>query len=310
MEGLVTKSTGSWYKVYLKEVNRTIEARLKGVFRLQDSPFTNPIAVGDIVTIDQEQGDFVISDIKERTNYIIRQSPKHKVSKHIIASNMDLAVVVACVSSPRTSTGFIDRFLLAAESFNIPSLLVIHKIDSYKDKDLRISKEWVDLYSNAGYEVLETSIVSKIGIEALTEKLRGKNALFSGHSGVGKSSLLNAIDPSFNVRIGAISKIHQKGMHTTTYAELFFLEGIGATIIDTPGIKEFGVQDIEENEVSHFFKEMVPYFNRCKFDNCLHENEPECRVKEAVESGKIHTSRYTNYLNILDDVKNQRKNWE
>lgn len=310
MQGIITKSTGTWYQVYIPDKKAELSARLKGIFRTEGNRDTNPIAVGDIVTIEIELDDYVIASIEERKNYVIRQSPKRKALRHIIASNIDLAVVVAAIKRPRTSTGFIDRFLVTTEAYRIPTLIIINKVDDLTDKEKTILEDWVETYESIGYDVLTTSTITGQGVEELKDLLKNKRSLFSGHSGVGKSSLLNCIEPSLDLRTGEISKIHEKGMHTTTFSELFRLEDIQAEIIDTPGIKEFGVLHTEDYEVKDFFKEFVPYLNQCKFHNCMHINEPDCKVLEALEDGKISPWRYQNYLGILEDIKEQGSSWE
>lgn len=310
MKGVITKSTGTWYQVYIPEKNAELSARLKGIFRTEGNRDTNPIAVGDTVTIEIELDDYVIASIEDRKNYVIRQSPKRKALRHIIAANIDLAVVVAAIKRPRTSTGFIDRFLVSTEAYRIPTLIVINKVDDLSGKEKAILDDWVETYTTVGYTVLTSSTITGQGIEELKHILKNKRTLFSGHSGVGKSSLLNSIDPSLELRVGEISKIHEKGMHTTTFSELFRLKDLNAEIIDTPGIKEFGVLHTEDYEVKDFFKEFVPHLNQCKFHNCMHINEPECKVLEALEEGKISNWRYQNYLSILEDIKEQGSSWE
>lgn len=310
MQGIITKSTGTWYQVYIPDKKAELSARLKGIFRTEGNRDTNPIAVGDSVTIEIELDDYVIASIEERKNYVIRQSPKRKALRHIIASNIDLAVVVAAIKRPRTSTGFIDRFLVTTEAYRIPTLIIINKVDDLTDKEKTILEDWVETYESISYDVLTTSTITGQGVEELKDLLKNKRSLFSGHSGVGKSSLLNCIEPSLDLRTGEISKIHEKGMHTTTFSELFRLEKLNAEIIDTPGIKEFGVLHTEDYEVKDFFKEFVPYLNQCKFHNCMHINEPDCIVLEALEEGKISPWRYQNYLGILEDIKEQGSSWE
>ncbi|MBL7789833.1 MAG: ribosome small subunit-dependent GTPase A [Chitinophagales bacterium] len=310
MQGIITKSTGTWYQVYIPDKKAELSARLKGIFRTEGNRDTNPIAVGDSVTIEIELDDYVIASIEERKNYVIRQSPKRKALRHIIASNIDLAVVVAAIKRPRTSTGFIDRFLVTTEAYRIPTLIIINKVDDLTDKEKTILEDWVETYESIGYDVLTTSTITGQGVEELKDLLKNKRSLFSGHSGVGKSSLLNCIEPSLDLRTGEISKIHEKGMHTTTFSELFRLEKLNAEIIDTPGIKEFGVLHTEDYEVKDFFIEFVPYLNQCKFHNCMHINEPDCKVLEALEDGKISPWRYQNYLGILEDIKEQGSSWE
>lgn len=310
MKGVVTKSTGTWYQVHIYEKEMDISARLKGIFRTEGNRDTNPIAVGDQVQIETELGDYVISAIDERRNYIIRQSPKRKALRHIIASNIDLAVVIAAIKRPRTSTGFIDRFLVSTEAYRIPTLIVINKVDDLNAKEELVLQNWVETYSQIGYPVLKTSAYTGQGMDELNLQIRDKRCLFSGHSGVGKSSILNQLDPSLDLRTGEISKVHEKGMHTTTFSELFMLKDYPAEIIDTPGIKEFGVLHMEDYEVKDFFREFVPYLNKCKFHNCMHINEPECKVLEALEHGTICTWRYQNYLSIVEDIREQAKSWE
>lgn len=310
MKGIVTKSTGTWYHVYIKEKDMELSARLKGIFRTEGLRDTNPISVGDSVTIDTELGDYVIAEIDERKNYVIRQSPKHKALRHIIAANIDLAAVVVSIGRPRTSTGFIDRYLATTEAYRIPSLIIINKIDDLNAKENNIYQEWLAVYRSIGYDVVGTSTYTGEGIDEVKNIIQNKRTLFSGHSGVGKSSILNALDANLGLRIGNISKVHEKGMHTTTFSELFWLPQLNAEIIDTPGIKEFGVLQMEDYELKDYFKEFVPYLNRCKYHNCLHINEPECMVIEAVETGKIAPWRYANYLNILEDIQEQSKHWE
>lgn len=310
MKGIVTKSTGNWYQVYSASIKSIVSARLKGVFRLENSNDTNPIAVGDEVTLEAENGDYIISQISPRKNYIVRQSPKHRAARHIIASNLDQAILVACLSKPRTSTGFIDRFLVTAEAYNIPVTIVVNKLDLYSPEELETLKEWEYTYKKMGYQFIETSIETGVGIDALEEVMKNKRSLLAGHSGVGKSSLMNQIDPDLDLRTNSISKMHQKGMHTTTFAELYFINKINAEIIDTPGIKEFGILAIEKYELKNFFKEFVPFLNLCKFDNCLHINEPNCALISALQKGEIAPWRYQNYINIIEDIGEQAKNWE
>ena len=310
MEGIVTKSTGNWYQIYIYEKQIEISARLKGIFRLDGIRDTNPVSVGDMVRIETELGDHVIAAIHDRKNYVIRQSPKHRALRHIIASNIDLACVVVSISKPRTSSGFIDRFLITTEAYRIPTAIIINKIDQLSPKDNIILEEWVQTYQKIGYEVILSSTYTGEGIDLISQLISHKRTLFSGHSGVGKSSVLNAIDPSLDLRTNTISKIHDKGMHTTTFSELFRVQKWNAEIIDTPGIKEFGVLQMEDYEVKDYFREFVPYLNQCKFSNCLHINEPQCQVIEAVEQGKISPFRYKNYLEIIDDISEQSKAWE
>jgi ribosome biogenesis GTPase len=311
MEAVVLKSTGLWYQMKLTEEQQIVSARLKGSFRLQDNKFTNPIAVGDIVVLKKEGDDYIIDSIQDRKNYIIRQSPKHRLAKHVIASNLDLLVIVVTIAQPRTSTGFIDRILVTAEAYKIPVLIVINKVDLIqKPKDIQILENWLDVYSRIGYDIIKTSNETGEGLDLLKNKIEKKCVLIAGHSGVGKSSLLNHLDPSLDLRTNVISKTHQKGMHTTTYAEMHESILLDSKIIDTPGIKEFGVLDIEKHELKYYFKEMEALLNQCKFNNCLHINEPGCLVLEKWDQDEIEDFRYQNYLNILDDIMSQNDFWE
>lgn len=300
-KGKVIRSTGSWYVVM--GTNGTLyNCRLKGRFRLDGYKNSNPVAVGDEVTLSFEEGDTVISEIHERNNYISRQSPKHMQSRNIIAANLDQAFVIATISNPRTSTGFIDRFLITAEAYHIPTHIIFNKQDILTPKDLAKQEEIVQMYQAIGYPVHLVSAVTGMGLEGLKATLKDKVTLLAGHSGTGKSSLVNQICPELDLRVNTISKKHHKGMHTTTFAEMFPLS-FGGYIIDTPGIKEFGILDLEPEEVSHYFPEMRAVLQNCQFNNCLHLDEPKCAVKEAIVKGNISIERYTNYLNILGDVK-------
>ncbi|MFN8292872.1 MAG: ribosome small subunit-dependent GTPase A [Chitinophagales bacterium] len=308
MEGVVTKSTGSWYEITLSD-GKNVTARLKGILRLDETDTTNPVAVGDKVMVEKLDQDFVIAQVLPRHNYIVRQSPKHEKARQIIASNISQAILIATVASPRTSTGFIDRFLLTAEAYHIPIVLVFNKCDNLSKKEQTRLTEMDNMYRSIGYSVLHTSVVTKLHIDHFANLLKGKTSLLSGHSGVGKSSLLNCIQPTLHLKTQAVSSFSGKGMHTTTFAEMHFLD-IGGSVIDTPGIREFGVSGFKPEEVSHYFIEMLPYLPHCKFHNCLHENEPGCAVKHAVIEGKINQDRFGSYLVLLEEVKQARKHWE
>lgn len=305
MQGIVVKSTGSWYK--LKTDNGEIlDSRTKGKIRLQDIKTTNPIAVGDIVSYELESGGDkthgVIISVNKRNNYIIRKS--NKLSKHgqIIASNIDLALLVVTLSSPKTSLGFIDRFLVMAGAYHIPVVLVFNKVDAYSIQETNYYNQLKVLYEGLGYPTVLTSIIDKEydPYKQLYKIIEGKKVLVSGHSGVGKSSLLNAMLPKAGQRVDTISVMHQKGKHTTTFAEMFFLNESTA-IIDTPGIRDFGIIDLKETEIGHYFPEIRQWMSKCKFNNCKHLNEPECAVISAYENGDIAASRYANYLSILEN---------
>ena len=303
MKALVYKSTGSWYTV--KDADGNIyNARIKGVFKIDDITSTNPVAVGDEVEIDiadEGERDAVISTIHERRNYINRQSPRAKHQHHIIAANLDQSLLVATLKEPRTSQGFIDRFLVASEMYHVPALVLFNKSDLYKKKEEEKFKELKEMYEAIGYRVMLVSVALKSGLEELIDLLKGKTTLISGHSGVGKSSLLNIILPELGIRTQDVSGWSGKGMHTTTFAEMYDLP-FGGRLIDTPGMREFGIVDLEKQELSHYFPEMRQRLNECQFNNCLHINEPGCAIKEAVISGKIHENRYVSYVNILDSI--------
>lgn len=298
MQGLVTKSTGSWYQVQTPD-GRRYDCRIKGKFRIKGLTTTNPVAVGDRVDFElepeQEQG--VITKLYDRRNYIIRKSINLSKQAQIIAANLDQAFLVVTLASPRTSLGFIDRFLVTAEAYDIPASLVYNKLDMFSKEGLEILSEYKMVYEKLGYPCYEVSALKGTNIPALKEKLKDKITLFSGHSGVGKSSLMNAILPDLELRTMEVSEWSDKGMHTTTFAEMYDLPG-GGSIIDTPGIRELGVIDIEQQELSHFFPEMRSRLNQCRFNNCRHINEPGCAVLEALEEGNIEPSRYESYLSI------------
>ncbi len=301
MEGIVIKSTGSWYHVMQGE-GKVVRCRLRGRLKIGGSRATNPVAVGDHVKFDMEDKSEtgVITKLLERRNYIIRKATNLSRQTHVIAANIDQAVIIATLAFPRTSTGFIDRFLVTCEAYSIPAAIVFNKYDLIKDdpESLNFLKALAGIYENAGYPCLNVSATEKINIEPFNKLLADKTSLLSGHSGVGKSALINVIEPALDLKVQAISKAHSKGKHTTTYAEMFPLSN-GGMIIDTPGIKEFGLVDFEIWDLCHYFPEMRAFFNQCRFDNCTHFNEPGCRVKEEVEAGNISLSRYENYLNIL-----------
>lgn len=290
------------------ETGKFWNGRIKGVLKLDDITSTNPVAVGDWVEAEPENENdktAVISEILHRHNYINRQSPRHKHQHHIVAANLDQSMLIATLKEPRTSQGFIDRFLVASEMYHVPALIVFNKSDLYKSKELEKYKAWKEMYEAIGYKVLLVSAEKKEGIENLTILLKDKVTLVSGHSGVGKSSLLNVIFPNMNLKTGDISGWSGKGQHTTTFAEMFDLPG-GGQIIDTPGMREFGLVDIEKQEVSHYFPEMRERLNDCQFNNCLHINEPGCAIKEAVVNGDIHEDRYVSYVSILDSIEEKK----
>ena len=301
------KSTGSWYVVKAGS-GAMYNARIKGRFKLDGITSTNPITVGDEIDIEPEEGEdrsAIITHIYDRRNYINRQSPSHKYQHHIIAANIDQTILVCTLREPRTSQGFTDRFLVAAEAYHIPAVLVFNKSDLHREKEWLQFEERKEMYEAIGYTVILMSVEKNEGIKDIQEVLQDKTSLVSGHSGVGKSSFINALIPSFALKTQEVSGWSGKGLHTTTFAEMYDLP-FGGKIIDTPGIREFGLVDISKQELSHYFPEMRNVISDCQFNNCLHINEPGCAVKAAVESGKINVERYVSYYNILDSIKEYR----
>ena len=305
---MVVKSTGSWYSVRTSN-GEYLDCRIRGKFRIKDLKSTNPIAVGDIVLLSKEADDYLIYEILERKNYIVRKSVNLSKQVHIIASNIDQAFLIVTLASPSTSVGFIDRFLVTAEAYQIPTILVFNKVDLYDEFDREYHDEIVEMYTTAGYECIETSALEELNIAALTTMMKDKVTLLSGHSGVGKSTLVNVIDSELDIATQQVSDAHQKGMHTTTFAEMYALD-FGGFIIDTPGIKGFGLVDVEESELADYFPEMRSIKASCKFHNCKHVNEPKCAVKNAVENNAIHPVRYDSYLAILEDDGNQYREFK
>lgn len=306
-QGLVIRSTGSWYDVRNPD-GHIYQGRLKGKFKIKGLKVTNPIAVGDRVTFDIEdeaENTAVITDIAPRENYIIRQSVHKTAYGHILAANLDQAVLLATLTLPRTSLGFIDRFLVSAESFRISTTVVFNKSDILNEEGLAYQQEIMDMYESIGYKCLSTSATEGEGVDAFRQLLDHKITLLSGHSGVGKSSLVNAIAPDLNLRTNEVSTFANKGVHTTTFAEMFELAP-DTYIIDTPGIKELGLIDTSKEEISHYFPEMRNRLNQCRFHNCLHLNEPGCAIKDAVGEGEIAESRYLSYLSMVEGGDNRR----
>lgn len=309
MIGILTKSTGSRYLVRLPN-GEIIDCVLKGKIRLDGRKTTNPVAVGDVVDVESdENGDYVIANIHPRKNYIIRKSINLSKQAQILASNLDQAMLVVTLVAPRTSLGFIDRFLITAEAYSIPAILVFNKSDVLNEELLGLQQEIISIYENAGYKCIVVSSLKKQNLDEVKDLLKDKTTLISGHSGVGKSTLINAIEPGLDLKTGDISSVHLKGMHTTTFAELHPLS-FGGFIIDTPGIKELGLVEMKKEEVGHYFPEIRKVMNNCKFNNCLHVNEPKCAVKEAVENGEISEERYHSYLGILNGEEMDWKEWE
>ncbi len=301
MKGVVYKSTGSWYTVKSKDGD-FYECRIKGKFRIQGIKSTNPVAVGDVVTFDIEKiGDEtigIITKIAERKNYIIRKSVNLSKQTHIIAANLDQVFVMITLNNPPTSTSFIDRFLVTSEAYHIPAILLFNKVDSYTEEELGEVKYLAALYRNIGYTCIGISAATGKNIDQVKVLMLGKTSMFSGHSGVGKSTLVNTIQPKLFLKTTEISEQHLQGQHTTTFAEMFDLE-IGAQIIDTPGIKGFGIVDMEKEEIGNYFPEFFKLKQNCKFNNCLHLEEPYCAIKEALDKDEIAWSRYRSYVQMI-----------
>ncbi|MFN8252466.1 MAG: ribosome small subunit-dependent GTPase A [Ferruginibacter sp.] len=307
MKASVYKSTGSWY-IVKDESGHTFNARILGKFKIGGITSTNPVAVGDMVEIETEnelEGSVTITAIHPRTNYITRTSPSNKYQHHIIASNLDQSLLFATLKEPKTSQGFIDRFLISSESFHIPTIIVFNKADLFRKKEEEQFSEWKEMYEAVGYTVKKVSMQSGEGVEELSALLKDKLSLLSGHSGVGKSSFLNKLFPDMNLKTQDVSGWSGKGLHTTTFAEMYDLP-FGGKVIDTPGIRELGLVDISKQELSHYFPEMKVLIQDCQFNNCLHAEEPGCAIKKAVVNGKISEDRYVSYRNILDSIEERK----
>lgn len=308
MKATVYKSTGSWYRVKSEEGN-FLNARIRGKFKIEDITSTNPLAVGDSVTIISEENEVesvMIQEIGDRRNYMSRVSPHNENQHHIIAANLDQCLLLASLREPKTSTGFIDRFLVAAEAYRVPPVIVFNKSDLYRDKEQKKWRETKKMYEAIGYRVLLISVKLQEGMEDVQKILKDKITVISGHSGVGKSSFINYLLQDEVIKTQEVSGWSGKGMHTTTFAEMYDLP-FGGAVIDTPGMREFAPADIEPVELSHYFAEMRPLIGGCRFNNCLHTDEPGCVIKESVANGGIHVNRYISYLNILGSLK--KKKW-
>ncbi|MGB0403500.1 MAG: ribosome small subunit-dependent GTPase A [Salibacteraceae bacterium] len=304
MKGRVTRSTGSWNTVRTAK-GKLIPCKVKGNFRMRGIRSTNPIAVGDWVEfedVDEESG--VISKLYERDNFIMRKSINLSKRGQILASNIDQVLVFVTLKNPVTTKGFVDRVLVSAESYHITPVLVFNKADLLEEEDRENLSSWLNTYTEIGYQCIQTSVTESVNIEEVKEVMKDKTTMLAGHSGTGKSSLINAISPDLNLKVGAISDHHKQGKHTTTFAEMFPLD-FGGEIIDTPGIRGFGVLDVPKSELSHYFVEMRELLPECKFNNCQHLKEPGCAIKQAVVDGEIVESRFKSYLSMYDEDENE-----
>ncbi|MEX1001039.1 MAG: ribosome small subunit-dependent GTPase A [Crocinitomicaceae bacterium] len=300
-KGTVIKSTGSWYRL-LDEEGKEWECRIRGKLRMDDIRSTNPVAVGDTVEFEPEEGKDtgVIKNILPRKNYIVRKSINLSKRSHILAANVDHVYLLVTLVAPQTHTGFIDRFLVTAEAYHIPVTILFNKVDIYAEEDLVVLDNFMEIYRQVGYRCKTISAREKDSVAFLNEEIKGKKVMFGGHSGVGKSTLINTLDPNLDLKIGKISTSHLSGQHTTTFAEMHALKN-GGYIIDTPGIKAFGLIDFDKKILSHYFPEMRKVLSGCKFNDCQHVNEPDCAVKTAVENGDIPAERYYNYVQMLKE---------
>lgn len=308
MKGLITKSTGSWYQVLEQETGRFFEARIRGKFKLIKTRLTNPLAVGDLVEFSLEIDDVAwITKIEPKKNYLIRKSTNLSKEAHIIASNIDVACFIFTLKHPETSFGFLDRFLACCEAYNIEPLILFNKMDVLNEDEIEIVKNIEVLYQHIGYETLEISSYSQLNLEILKNTIKDKVSVFFGHSGSGKSTLVNAMQPELNIKTSEISETHLKGKHTTTFAQMHFWH-FGGSVIDTPGVREFAMIDVEKEEIQHYFPEIFRVGRACKFHNCMHVNEPKCAVLENIESGEIEESRYLTYLKLMEEAEENAEN--
>lgn len=305
MRGLVFRSTGSWYDVKSGD-GHAYQCRIRGKLRISGIKTTNPIAVGDYVSFElSSETEGIIDGIEERDNYVIRKSIKNKHYGHIIAANIDQLVIIATISYPRTSLGFIDRVLVSCEAFRIPQVIIFNKIDLLDTNEHQKLDHFISIYERIGINCLKVSAIEKVGLSDVLESFKDKRSLITGHSGAGKSSIINALAPHLNLKTSEVSDFAEKGVHTTTYAEMFELEN-DTFIIDSPGIKELGLIDITDEELSDYFPEMRALIGQCKFHNCLHTHEPGCAVHEKVGEGEISEERFQSYLSMLEDSDNRR----
>lgn len=309
LRGLIIRSTGSWYEVKLED-GEVLPCRMIGKFRLEGKKLTNPVAVGDYVYVEREkQSEFgTIKSIEDRKNYVIRQSPRKKHFLHIIASNIDQAILIVTIREPNLKQGFIDRFLLMTEPYNIPVYILFNKADLYSEEDVLLYEYLRDIYEDIGYHCLLTSAESGLGVETLHSIIQGKTSLFAGQSGVGKSSIINRLLPDAKLKTKDLSDFSGKGQHTTTFAEMFEMDD-GTRIIDSPGIKTLSYNHLELQDIAHNFREFFEASDECKFADCLHRDEPKCAVKEKIETGELSELRYQNYIQILEDTEDQNY-WE
>ena len=303
MKGLITKSTGSWYQVLELDSGQLFEARIRGKFKLIKTRLTNPLAVGDFVEFQLETDDVAwITKIEPRKNYLIRKSVNLSKEAHIIAANIDLACFIFTLKHPETSLGFLDRFLVCCEAYNIEPLILFNKMDVLNDVEKELVKDIEFIYQEIGYNSLEISSYSKLNLEDLQEVLKDKTSVFFGHSGCGKSTLVNALQPGLNLKTSEISETHLKGTHTTTFAPMHFWS-FGGSVIDTPGVREFAMIDVEKEEIQHYFPEIFQKGRDCKYHNCMHINEPKCAVLQSLESGDIEETRYITYLKLMEEAE-------
>lgn len=303
MKGLITKSTGSWYQVLEQETGRFFEARIRGKFKLIKTRLTNPLAVGDLVEFSLESDDVAwITKIEPKKNYLIRKSTNLSKEAHIIASNIDVACFIYTLKHPETSLGFLDRFLACCEAYNIKPLILFNKMDVLNDNEKFVLTQIEGNYQEIGYETLEISSYSKLNLDALQEIIKDKVSVFFGHSGSGKSTLVNALQPELNIKTSEISEKLLKGKHTTTFAQMHFWD-FGGSVIDTPGVREFAMIDVQKEEIQHYFPEIFRVGRNCKYHNCMHINEPKCAVLDAIEKEEIEESRYITYLKLMEEAE-------